>query len=390
MKRTGAWMMAGVLCLMLAACGSKDDAVFVQSVERLEALGGIAPGDRFLAMVVSEHTAEITRDTEKSIAELLVKEGDDVEEGQALFSYDTEELELNYDKKKLELSQTNNDIERYRESILSLERERAGVSGTEKLRYTVEIQTAQVNLKEAELKQKTKQDELKKAEELLGNSTVVSPITGRVQKVNEKGTVDENGKPEPYIVIQKSGSYRVKGVLGELQRGALRENDRVRILSRTNDNAVWTGTVTLVDYENPTRGNNNMYTMASSDEMTTASKYPFYVKLDSTEGLIMGQHLYVERDNGGTDAEGVGISSAFVCYEEDGAAYVWAEKGSKLEKRSVTLGEYDPMTDVQRITAGLSAKDYIAYPNAEQCRPGVPTTHTQPVQQTPVEEGGEA
>lgn len=74
-------------------------------------------------------------------------------------------------------------------------------------------------MKEAELKLKTKQDEVKKAEELLNNSTVTSPITGRVQKINESATTDDSGKPAAYIVIQQSGSYRVKGVLGELQRG---------------------------------------------------------------------------------------------------------------------------------------------------------------------------
>ena len=69
-------------------------------------------------------------------------------------------------------------------------------------------------MKEAELKLKTKQDEVKKAEELLNNSTVTSPINGRVQKINESGTTDNSGKPAAYIVIQQSGSYRVKGVLG--------------------------------------------------------------------------------------------------------------------------------------------------------------------------------
>ena len=55
-------------------------------------------------------------------------------------------------------------------------------------------------------------------------------------------------------------------------------------------------------------------------------------------------------------------------------------------------GEYDPMTDVQKITEGLSMEDYIAYPDPELCRSGAPTTHDQPVTETePVmepEEGG--
>ena len=392
MKRKLAGLLVCALCLTLSACGSDGTAVYVQSVERLAAMGGIAPGNRFLGMVVSEHTAEINRDADKTIAELLVKEGDDVQEGQALFSYDTEELQLNLDKKNLELEQLKSSIESYKEKIKTLERERSGLSGTAKLQYTVEIQSAQVDQKEAELKLKTKEDEVKKAQELLDNSTVTSPITGRVQKINENDTTDSDGKPAAYITIQQSGAYRVKGVLGELQRGSLKEGDRVKLVPRTEENAAWTGTVTLVDYENPTQGSDtDRYYGSSSDEMTTASRYPFYVELDSTDGLMLGQHLYIELDTG-ADAPGVGISGAFLCYNEDGSAYVWAEKGGKLEKRAVTLGDYDPMTDVQKITEGLSLEDYIAYPDPELCRSGAPTTHDQPVVDTePVmepEEGG--
>lgn len=391
MKRSMAAALTCVLCLTLFGCGSGGSAVYVQSVERLAAMGGIAPGNRFLGLVVSEHTAQISRDGEKTIEELMVKEGDDVKQGQPLFSYDTEELQLNLDKKELEQEQLKSSIETYKEKIKTLERERTGVSGTAKLQYTVEIQSAQVDLKEAELKLKTKEDEVKKAQELLENSTVVSPIAGRVQKINENATTDSEGKPAPYIVIQQSGSYRVKGVLGELQRGGLKEGDRVKLVSRTDESAVWTGSVTLVDYENPTQGNeNDRYMGMAPDEMTTASRYPFYVALDSTDGLMLGQHLYIELDTGTDNAPGVGISGTFLCYNEDGSAYVWAEKGSKLEKRSVTLGEYDPMTDVQKITDGLSLEDYIAYPDPELCRPGAPTTHDQPARETePVmEEGG--
>ena len=392
MKRKLAAALVCALCLTLSACGGSGPAVYVQSVERLAAMGGIAPGNRFLGMVVSEHTAEINRDADKTIAELLVKEGDDVQEGQSLFSYDTEELQLNLDKKNLELEQLKSSIESYKEKIKTLERERSGLSGTAKLQYTVEIQSAQVDQKEAELKLKTKEDEVKKAQELLDNSTVTSPITGRVQKINENDTTGSDGKPAAYITIQQSGAYRVKGVLGELQRGSLKEGDRVKLVPRTEENAAWTGTVTLVDYENPTQGSDtDRYYGSSSDEMTTASRYPFYVELDSTDGLMLGQHLYIELDTG-TDAPGVGISGAFLCYNEDGSAYVWAEKGGKLEKRAVTLGDYDPMTDVQKITEGLSLEDYIAYPDPELCRSGAPTTHDQPVADTePVmepEEGG--
>ncbi len=375
------------LALSLAGCGG-GTAVYVQSVQALSSLGGIAPGDRFGGLVVSEFVAEIHRDADKSVKELLVKEGDDVKEGAVLFSYDTEELQLNLDKQRLEQEQLTASIENYKEKLKTLERERNSVTGTAKLQYTVEIQSTEVDLKEAELKLKAKENEVKKAEELLENSDVVSPITGRVQAINESGT-DNRGNETAYITIQKAGAYRIKGVLGELQRGGIIEGDRMKILSRTDKAVSWSGTVTLVDYENPSQGNQyDMYYGNSSDEMTASSKYPFYVELDSTDGLILGQHVYLEMETEEGELAGPGISSAFLNYDENGEPFVWAERRGKLEKRRVTLGEYNAMADIQEIASGLSMEDYIAFPDPELCKEGVSTTRDKPAEEVKSEEDG--
>jgi len=373
------WLVLGLaVCLTVLLCGCSDgSAVYVQSVEALSNMGGIAPGDYFLGMVVSEHVTEIQRDSDKGVKELLVKEGDDVKEGQELFSYDTEELQLSYDKKCLELDQLKASIESYKEQIKQLEQERAGVTGSEKLRYTLEIQTAQLDQKEAELKIKTKEKEVEQAGALLENSTVLAPVAGRIQDINESGT-NNQGEKAAYITIQQVGSYRVKGVLGELQRGGIQEGDRVTMVSRTDESKQWSGTVALVDYENPSQGSDmDRYYGMSTDEMTASSKYPFYVDLDDTDGLMLGQHLYIRLETEEGQPVGIPIGSAFVCYEEDGSAFVWAEQKGKLEKRPVTLGEYNPMTDSQEILSGIAMEDYLAFPD-ELCREGAPVTREQP------------
>ena len=373
--------------LLLSGCGGSKESVYVQSVEALSNMGGIAPGDHFLGLVVSEHVTKIEKDSDKAVKELLVQEGDDVKEGQELFSYDTDELQLNYDKKCLELEQLKASIESYKTQIKQLENERAFVTGSEKLRYTLEIQSTQLDMKEAELKIKTKEKEVEQAAQLLENSTVVSPVVGRVQDINESGT-NNQGEPAAYITIQQIGSYRVKGVLGELQRGGIQEGDRVTMVSRTDGSKAWSGTVALVDYENPTQGSNmDRYYGMSSDEMTAASKYPFYVDLDSTEGLMLGQHLYIRLETEEGQPAGIPISSAFLCYAEDGSAFVWAEHKGKLEKRPVTLGEYNAMTDAQEILSGISLEDYLAFPD-ETCQEGVSTTREQPAVPEIQEEDG--
>ena len=382
MKRKMRVCMAAVLALLvsLTACRKNGTDVYVQSVGSLSAMGGIAPGDRFAGLVVSEHVAEIEKDREKTIQELLVREGDDVKKGDPLFSYDTEQLQLTLEKQQLELEQLKASIENFKSQIKQLERERERVYGTAKLQYTVQIQSTQVDLKEAELNVKTKETEVEKSRELLENATVVSPVTGRIQSISENGT-DNQGNPLPYITIQQAGSYRVKGMLGELQRGGVVEGSRMRILSRTDENQFWTGTVSLVDFENPTQDNgNNMYGMAV-DEMTTSSKYPFYIELESTEGLLLGQHVYIELDAEEMEMTGVPLSMSFVAYEEDGTPYVWAEHRGRLEKRKITLGDMDEMTGLISVLEGLTAEDYIAFPDPAVCREGASTTHSVPVEE---------
>ena len=141
----------------------------------------------------------------------------------------------------------------------------------------------------------------------------------------------------------------------------------MKIVSRTDENQVWYGTVTLVDYENPSQGSDmDRYYGSNVDEMSASSKYPFYVELENTEGLILGQHIYMELETEEDTAASVSISSAFFAYEEDGSTYVWAEKRGKLEKRPVTLGDYNPMQDTYQVLEGLTEEEVAVLDKALQ------------------------
>ena len=377
MKRLWTSILLLSLLVSLCACNSSDKtAVYVQSVAQLSNMGGIAPGDRFAGIVVSENVAQIKKDESKTVAELFVKEGDDVAQGQELFRYDTDQLQLDLDRKTLELDQLKLSIENYKSQITELENQRSWAGADKQLEYTVQIQTVQLDLKEAELNLKAKQTELDQAAAILENAAVVAPVSGRVQSISENG-YDNYGNPLPYISIQQTGAFRIKGILGELQQSALMVGTRIRIISRTDESKVWYGTISMIDYESPSQGGQyDMYYGMPSDEMSSSSNYPFYVELDSTDGLLLGQHVYMEVDTGEQTFTGVSLGSYFICYEEDGSTYVWAENRGKLEKRTVTLGEYDPMMDTYQILSGLTDSDYIAFPDMELCQEGAPTTHS--------------
>lgn len=377
MKKIAAWILAVCLVFGLTACSQKENHVYVQNVSALSQMGGIATTDRFSGIVVSESVSEIKKDNDKVVEEVYVKLGDDVKKDQPLFTYDTEQLQLNLEKQQLEVAQLQSSIENYGAQIEQLEKDRDRAwAASDKLKFNLQIQTNQIDLKEAELKLKTKQSDLKKTEHLLANAVVKSPVDGRITTLGEDSN---DGQPKAYITIQQTGTYRVKGTLNEMQRGTVMEGNRIRIESRVDSTAFWTGTVTLVDYENPTQGNSNRYSSSGSDDMSSSSRYPFYVELDSSDGMLLGQHVYLSVVQESQEPlEGLTLSSAFVCFDEEDNPYVWAADGQgKLEKRPVELGRYDEMADVYEILSGLSEQDYVAVPDESVCIPGAPTTKTQ-------------
>ena len=90
----------------------------------------------------------------------------------------------------------------------------------------------------------------------------------------------------------------------------------------------------------------------------------FYVQLESSEGLMLGQHVYIEPDEGQNDKkEGLWLSDFFIADADTAEPYVWvADEKNHLEKRSVTLGKYDDALLEYEIVDGLTEDDCIAFP----------------------------
>ena len=112
------------------------------------------------------------------------------------------------------------------------------------------------------------------------------------------------------------------------------------------------------------------------DPMTSTSAYAFFVELDSVEGLLLGQHVYVELAPA-AEREGLWIPESFFLPfgfdEASGAmtATMLVEgAGGKLEERSVSLGEYDGMGLCSAILEGIGAEDFVADPGDPGSTPG--------------------
>lgn len=183
-----------------------------------------------------------------------------------------------------------------------------------------------------------------------------------IQAINENGAMDDFGNPLPFMTIVETGGCRIKGYINENSAAALSEGMEVLLRSRVSEQ-VWHGTVSEIDWNNPEQNSSNYG--YSDDDTVMSSKYPFYVALEDNSGLMMGQHVYIEPDYGQdaiADANAIHLPAWYIC-DVDSNPYVWAQGGNgKLEKRNITLGDYDEMMDTYVVESGLTAQDYIAFP----------------------------
>ncbi len=332
-------------------------------------------------MVVSNNVVEITRDSSKRIDELYVEVGDTVKAGDKLFSYDSDELELSLEKAQLEVEKMTNEQSDYTEQLEKLEKKLNNTwNDSDKVRLTLEINTLKTTMMETEYNLKTKDKEIATLEEMLQNIDITTPVDGTVRKI------DEEGQSGSYITVQQSGAYRVQGLLNEMSMSnGLMPGSRVQIFSRVSEET-WQGMVTAINTAETSQNNNEMImNYGIAETMTTSSSYVFDVELDSVEGLLLGQHVYIEQVQEQPVLDGLWIPESFIAnivtdettFEMSASVFTENEKG-KLEERNVVLGMYDGMTGCYELLSGISAEDYVASPLDPGCKAGADTARREP------------
>ncbi len=374
-KRIVVSTMVLALTVTFCACGARNDTVSVQRAEQLAA--SAQTGDRFAGMVVSENVEKIKRDSSKTVLERYVSVGQTVAVGDKLFSYDSASLEIDLEKLQLEVDKMKNEQSTYASQMKELQNQlnHAGDSAT-KARLTLEINSLKTQLMEVDYQLEAKGKEVENLQKMLENVVITSPVDGIVREINE----DEQA--ESYITIQQNSDFQIKGVINEMSMGSgLIPGSRVRIISRVDHTATWMGTVLRIDMEASANQSNSSAEGNLMDAMTTTTGYPFYVELDSSEGLRLGQHVYMEV----AADESMGTLWIPETYLTDittdegtgeATAQIWVDNGQgKLESRKVILGAYDGQSGGYEVLDGLEPNTYVADPNAPGCKSGAPVSY---------------
>ncbi|MBO4235508.1 MAG: HlyD family efflux transporter periplasmic adaptor subunit [Firmicutes bacterium] len=352
MSKTTKIIIAIILILVLLAggyfawrkwggsTGAVEDAIYMQKVSDLTSYSFSV--DRYSGVVEAQKTQGYKCDPQRTVEEIYVAVGDEVKIGTPLFRYDVRTAENSIESIKLDIEGLSNEIE-----VL-----RSGGNSTE----------IQLQISERELEIRQKQAELERHQQEIDQAEVLSTIDGVVKAVSQEIGKDSNGGDLPVVAVTETGEFRVKGKVSEQTIGSISPGMEVIIRSRVDENTTWAGKIGSIETE-PASQNNNGYYEESGEK---SSVYPFYVQLDTTEGLMLGQHVFIEPDYGQSEIEikeGIWLDMSFIAYDDAGNPFVWSAERGKTVKVPVELGEIDENTYTIQILSGLTEDSLITWPD---------------------------
>ena len=342
-----------------------------------------ATSNRYAGMVEPQETVPVQIEDSKKVGTVFVKVGDEVQKGQVLFEYDLSKIIESLEEARLEMENLqnqaaglSNELDTYRAEIQKPD------NANNQLHYTIEIQNKELELKKNEYEQKKKQMEIERLEQSTENTQVTSQIDGIIQKIDtgriegtedssvisntldqESSSYSDRNTDSAFMTILSTGSYRVKGTINELNRDDITPGEPVIIRSRADKTRTWNGIILNIDNKNSKASGNSDSYNSGGDMMTSSSTYPFYIELGDSDGLILGQHVYIEKDLGQGEAkDGIWLPEYFINENDDGSSFVWCSENDRLAIRRVVLGEYDESLQEYEIREGLKESESLAYP----------------------------
>ncbi|PEI87541.1 efflux RND transporter periplasmic adaptor subunit [Bacillus pseudomycoides] len=283
--------------------------------------------------------------TKGKVKDIAVKEGQEVEKGTKLFSYNNEEINLQIKQAELEQKMATMRYDQGKKKIDSLKKEikkakdsGAGKEVTDPLEEQVsELEMGQKTTELEKEKGQLQAEELKKKQSEL---TVYSNFAGVVQKLDKDAAQSSSqamgGQGKSFLQIASKDPFQIQGTLTELQKSQIQKDQTFTVTAKANSKKKWTGKITEIS-EFPTSA--EMAQAAGAGEETqNMSQYTYKASLDGQEGLSPGYHvsLQVNLENKNM----IAVPSKSIV-EQDGDVFVYVEDKGKLRKQNVKKGSTD-------------------------------------------------
>ncbi|OAK36416.1 efflux RND transporter periplasmic adaptor subunit [Bacillus wiedmannii] len=283
--------------------------------------------------------------TKGKVKDIEVKEGQEVEKGAKLFSYDNEEINLQMKQAELDQKMADMRYDQGKKKIDSLKKEikkakdsGAGKEVTDPMDEQVsELEMAQKTTDLEKEKGKLQKEELSKKQKEL---TIYSNFTGVVQKLDKDAAQSSSqalgGQGKAFLQVASKEPFQVQGTLTELQKSQIQSDQTFTVTAKANNKKKWTGKITEVS-EFPTSAE-----MAQAGGMGEAtqnmSQYTYKASLDSQDGLSPGYHVSLQVNLENKTMIAVPTKSIV---EKADDAFVYIEEKGKLRKQNVKKGSTD-------------------------------------------------
>ncbi len=364
-------LLGGGFYAYRAGLFSKDSAsvdgsaeIYVSSLSNIMGANSSYSPDVFMGIVEGQESNSITKSSDREIEQCFVSEGDFVSVGTPLFSYKTDSLVADNTSLGFDIETSNLTIEDYNRQISKLQKDINNIKGQtdedkikrEDLANQIEGIKTNIAIAQNSIEQTT--TKIAENNKKIENSTVISTVDGVITKVaDDTNPYTTDGS---YITILASKEMRVRGQINEQNVWAINIDEPVTLRSRVDKDKTWKGKITKIDTESKQDNANQ-----DSSNENQSTKYPFFVELDNSDGLMMGQHLYIElgqtSDSDIDFTNGKYIFDYYIAYDEDGNPFVWVDKNGKLAKQTVKLGDYFEDQMVYSVS-GIDKNTMIAYP----------------------------
>lgn len=333
--------------------------------------------------VTANNTNKIKIDPDKgTVKEVLVKEGDHVEKGQALFKYQTDqqmkakeaELEVQAKSRAVAVARSSAGIkwETYNKKVAQLNTAKAEYAKENTEELKAEIKTLEGEVEQARTEGLTGDNEVKNAEtelekaqliqvneqERLEADTIVADNDGRIKSLNMDliNQSKEKQREENFMEIIDDSNLFVDGDINEFDREKVSLEQMVELIDRKDKNKKWRGKIVQVaNLSSDEAGKDN-----KKDEDPNLSKFPYKVLIDKDEQMpFIGSHVYVKVLPKEFEPDKIILNKKYV-FSQDDKQFVWKIENHKIKRheiKSTPAGE-----DLVIVNEGLAQTDKIAEP----------------------------
>lgn len=297
------------------------------------------------------------------VAEIFVKEGDDVKKGTPLIRYENKQLTLEQKQNELQLRSAYlqaNDLRKQHEEIDKLLKD-------DKDNEQLKAEHDQIKLQQQQATIEIEQQQLQKEsiQQQMNDLEIKSDIDGKVVEVNEQAAAGANQlEQQPVVRIGTIDKLIVEGVISEYDTLKIKEGQTVTLKSDAVPDKTWKGKVSLV--ADLPKELDNLGTEGS----TSGVQYPVQITVEDKEmNLKPGFQMIVEIT---TDEHKANVLPLTAVKQDGDENYVYIVKNKKAVRQKVKVGSV--ANETIEITDGLSNKEKVIVDPPDKVKDGMEVT----------------